>query len=171
MISALTRVSFELKFYQISIRDAWEIHGMGQNSKNSKRVMRKTKMNQFIQIVNPLTHTHHVLWYTRTHSLVYLPSLVYPVAHTHPPQTDRNPWKHYLPANLVAGSNEVGENSLNPLLRNNQDWSKIKCLIDHPFRSLNTSLPAFWRTQTGCPKSQSCIHCNMIFPRVFSPRC
>ena len=55
MISALTRVSFELKFYQISIRDAWEIHGMGQNSKNSKRKTKMREMNQFIQIVNPLT--------------------------------------------------------------------------------------------------------------------
>ena len=58
MISALKRVIFEFKFYQISIRDAWEIHRMGQNSKNNKQVMRKTKMNkmnQFIQIVNPLT--------------------------------------------------------------------------------------------------------------------
>ena len=36
---------------------------MSQNSENSKRIMQKTKMNemnQFIQIVNPLTQTH--LW-------------------------------------------------------------------------------------------------------------
>ena len=43
MISVLTRVSFELKFYQISIRDARD----EPNSKNSKQGTRKTKMNRF----------------------------------------------------------------------------------------------------------------------------
>ena len=42
MISALTRVSFELKFYQISIRDARD----EPNSRNSKRGTQKTKNEQ-----------------------------------------------------------------------------------------------------------------------------
>ena len=51
MISALMRVSFELKFYQISIRDARD----EPNSQNSKRKTKMNEMNQFNRIVNPLT--------------------------------------------------------------------------------------------------------------------
>ena len=50
MISALTRVSFERNF----IRFLSEIHGMRQNSQNSKQ---KTEMNRFNRVVNPLTLT------------------------------------------------------------------------------------------------------------------
>ena len=113
------------------------------------------------------------LWYTHPHPLVYpsppsgipAPTLWY--THPHPLVYPPPPSALYLPANTVAGSNKVGESSLNSLLRNNQDLSKIKCLIDHPFRSFNTPVPVFWPIQTGCPKSQSCIHCNMTFPPVF----
>ena len=43
MISALTRVSFELNF----IRFLSEIHGMSQNSRNSKWKTKMNEMNQF----------------------------------------------------------------------------------------------------------------------------
>ena len=51
MISALTRVSFERNF----IRFLSEIHGMRQNSQNSKRKTKMNEMKQFNHIVNPLT--------------------------------------------------------------------------------------------------------------------